>query len=362
MSTALLYPNMFKKFLPYLKDHYEFGFCSVNEIDEVIEFINLYWKKGHAMAVSRSLMDWQHYDKVGNRYLFSIARHKESGQIHALQGFITSKLFDPSIENMVLWGSIWKTRDDVAIPGLGAMVEGYAMQSLNPHTVAGLGKSVHSIKISKRHGDYNAKTNRYYILNDKSTSYTLCKPNMAPISSPCKEGNDRFVSLSIEDYRSCNGSVFNKILPYKSKKYYVKRYYQHPIYQYSITGIKAEDDDIRAIVFWRVCNYKGRKCIRVVDYIGDGSELKGNLCNFQNLLYETDAEFIDFIQYGFSKQAFLDGGWVDIADTDVVLAHYFEPFVLENVDLAFNFKSKDTTLSPMIFKGDADQDRPNVII
>ena len=99
-----------------------------------------------------------------------------------------------------------------------------------------------------------------------------------------------------------------------------------------------------------------------MDYIGDGSELRGNLHNFQQLLYNTNAEFVDFIQYGFEKQRFLEGGFVDIKDTTAVFAHYFEPFVLRTVVLDFNFHSKDSKLLPVIFKGDADQDRPNMLL
>lgn len=362
MKNLLLYPDTYHKHLPYFIQNYDFGFCQKNEINDVLEFIDKYWKKGHAMVVSRQLMDWQHYDGENERYLFSIARHKASNEIHALQGFITSNHFDSNIDKSILWGAIWKTREDVAMPGLGVMVETYALQALDPHTVAGLGKSEHSIKVSKRHGDFVAKTNRYFILNDNISSFTLCETNGAPCGVQRELGNDAFVPIGLEDYKACGGRVFDKLLPYKSKAYYINRYFRHPIYQYNVTGIKNIEGDITAIFFWRFCDYSNAKCIRIVDYIGDGSELKGNLHNFQNLLYETEAEFVDFIQYGFPKQFFLDGGWVDISDTKAILAHYFEPFVLKNIELDFNFKSKDAAMSPMIFKGDADQDRPNIII
>lgn len=361
MGESLLYPNLYKRYLPSIKKEYEVSFCKTDEIEDVIEFIDTHWKKNCAMVSSRELMDWQHFDKENNRYLYSIARHKKSGEIHALCGFITSKHYDNQIENMIAWGAIWKTLDIATMPILGILVESFAMQTLDPQTRAAVGMSNYSIKFAKNRGDIVGKANRFYILNDKIKSFKLCERNNSISFVESETSDDMFVSLDLEKYQNCNDVVFSKVLPYKSKKYYINRYYRHPIYQYYVTGIKDKNNGIKAIFFWRFCEHDDARCIRLVDYIGDGSELEGNLHNFQDLIYKTDSEFVDFFQYGFEKQHFQRGGWLDIVDTDAVLANYFEPFMLKNGELDFNFKSKDVSLAPMIFKGDADQDRPNVL-
>ena len=39
---------------------YTFSLCKENEREEVVGFIDTYWKKGHALVKSRSLLDWQY--------------------------------------------------------------------------------------------------------------------------------------------------------------------------------------------------------------------------------------------------------------------------------------------------------------
>ena len=49
---------------------------------------------------------------------------------------------------------------------------------------------------------------------------------------------------------------------------------------------------------------------------------------------------------------------------DLVVPHYFEPFVRENIDLNYAIRLRsDTDLNNVrLFKGDGDQDRPSQII
>ena len=182
-------------------------------------------------------------------------------------GYITSQHFDAEIRKFILWGAIWKIRADVAMPGLGAMLEAYAFYALDPFTVAGLGKSPDSRRISKSNHDMVGVTNRYYIRNDRLSNYILCLPGDGPAHTPCERGQDSFAAISREEYCLDQGSAFNKILPYKSKAYYIARYFEHPMYTYHVTAIKTKDGDTKAVIFWRFCEHAAARCIRIVDYI-----------------------------------------------------------------------------------------------
>ena len=43
----------------------------------------------------------------------------------------------------------------------------------------------------------------------------------------------------------------------------------------------------------------------------------------------------------------------------ILIPNYFEPFINENIAIHFAYKCSDSRLRPLLFKGDADQDRPN---
>ena len=47
--------------------------------------------------------------------------------------------------------------------------------------------------------------------------------------------------------------------------------------------------------------------------------------------------------------------------TEVIIPNYFEPVINENIDILFAYKKKEN-IKFNIYKGDGDQDRPNIIM
>ena len=103
----------FQKYLPYYKDRYDFMLCPKDRIEDVVAFIDTYWKKDHIFVLSRALLDWQHYSPIEDRYEISIAVHKQTGEIHAMVGVTLSSHFDAVIKEPVRWGSLLKIRPDM---------------------------------------------------------------------------------------------------------------------------------------------------------------------------------------------------------------------------------------------------------
>jgi hypothetical protein len=89
--------------------------------------------------------------------------------------------------------------------------------------------------------------------------------------------------------------------------------------------------------------------------------MTGNAGNFQNLLSESSAEYIDFLHIGLDAGVLESGGFTDKSGTDIIVPNYFEPFCMENIKLEYAFKSIDDSERPVFFKADSDQDRPNVL-
>ena len=91
--------------------------CRQDDITQVAEFIDNHWVKGHVMAVSQRLMDWQHQAEDGS-YDYLLAWHEK--RLVGILGYIASRRFDPSlVDRNVLWVAIWKVLGNCGVSGLG---------------------------------------------------------------------------------------------------------------------------------------------------------------------------------------------------------------------------------------------------
>lgn len=353
----------YNKFLSRFSEKYDFHICNENEINLVVEFIEKYWKKDHALVISRDLMEWQHHDKLNSRYNFVIAKDKISGDIHALQGFILSSQYDCKINKPIRWAAIWKNRDDVGVPGLGLMVHLFAIHNIPALCYGSFGISDISFPIYKKLDDKIGCAIQWYMLNPNKTDFKLVDNYNSAMryNKNAIETSGTFVNCNVNDYMSLDDSFLNYIPQYKSKKYYVNRYFNHPIYKYNAIKICDSNKIPQAIFFWRICTHEGARCIRIVDYFGLNYAMSGHLDDFLLLLIREDAEFIDFINVGIDKKYFEDAGFIDRNTTDIILANYFEPFLLKNIELKYAFNSEEESEKPLFFKGDSDQDRPNLL-
>ncbi len=339
---------------------YDVHICDINEIDDVLDFIDKYWQKGHILTRSKELLDWQHFDKKNNRYNFVLARQKQTGEIHGLIGFIMSSIYDENIKTPIRWGAIWKVREDVAYKGLGVYLKGYMEENAPAAFIGGVGLSNDSREIDNKLGERVGKLKQYYIVNPKMDSFSLIDnaehlpdENAIDISKCCSE------ELTPDQFIDKADLFKEKIMPYKSVTYYVNRYFNHPIYKYRCMLLGNRDRDINEVFIYRTCKALGRKYIFLVDYIGNGEMLSSAYTEFCDLLLREDAECICFPCEGISDEFLTAGGFRRRDDSDMVLPIYFEPFVCKNVELDYHFWPSDREY--ILVKGDADQDRPNML-
>ena len=355
--------NRYFKLLPKFSEKYDFRIGTQDDKNAIIHFIDEYWKKNHVLVSSPELMDWQHYDADNNRYNFIIAVDKETNEIHALQGFVSTSHFDKTIEKPIRWGCIWKNRDDIASPGLGLMVHWSAFDLLSSDNYCTVGISDIAYSLYDKLNYQRGICTQWYIINPEKETFTLVKnfEGVSRVNEKATSSKYYFKDIvSDNDYLSLEGDAVKQIPSFKSKLYYFNRFLKHPFYHYTATKICDEVGKVNAVFFWRECNANGAKCIRIVDYFGFPEALCGQCSNFINMLKEHDAEFIDFINAGIDGKYFEMAGFCNRSGTSLILANYFEPFLLENIDLRYTLYS-DKEVPLLIFKGDSDQDRPNII-
>ena len=364
MSTLIPKLDKFNSiFAEFLKD-YDVHFCRVEEIEDVVFFLDAYWKKGHVLVESRKLMDWQHFDKANNRYNFVLARSKNSNEIHALLGFIPSNHFDSNITKLYVWGAIWKIREDVTPAGLGVYLWQYTTEMLDIETWVSFGISEDAKKNYKLLGFSIGNTDNYFFANPTIKEFNIAAGLEKYQKNDLRDADGwSLTKLEFADYEklSENDVAFESVKSYKSKLYYENRYLKHPFYKYECYAVK-QGDEIKSHFFVRESPANDSNCLRLIEYVGDYTVLQNVQGSIANLLEGKKCEYMDIITSNTSDELMQNANFINKAiDSSIVIPNYFEPFVQKNVPMEYAYISLDKNYKCIINKGDADQDRPSSV-
>ena len=111
----------------------------------------------------------------------------------------------------------------------------------------------------------------------------------------------------------------------------------------------------------RKCRGAGASCLRIVDIIGDYRSIPQLSQGLLALLRDEDCEYADLCAAGLERTVMEEALFTERhIDSSIVIPHYFEPYEKKNVDLYYGYKTVNPEVPKLIFKADADQDRPNV--
>ena len=349
-------------------DRYEIRLCEKEEAGQLREFIGKYWKPNHALALSQELLDWQHFDPRTGKYNFVVARHRESGEFHAIYGYIPTSLFDPALEPYRdYWPAVWMVREDVGAPALGMFVYYFVARGLKPRSLSGFGMNPDLVPLARKLSHQMGFLDHFYMVNESMREFELIDlfdgryvseggvTDSNRTLTRCDD--DRFMDL---EERLAFRPAPND-MPMKSVTFLYNRYVRHPFYDYHVYEI-ASQGRVEALVVTRLASHAGHHALRIVDYYGKQEALAGLLEPFQALLRSYDAEYADFYHLGFDRDALYRAGFLErTPESKVVVPNYFEPFARRNVELEYVIYTDPSGFDFTFVKGDCDQDRPNVV-
>lgn len=347
-----------------IKD-YQLELCASSDIQELQTFIHNYWKPNHILAHNAQLMKWQHFDSKNGHYNFITAKHKSSGEIHGILGFIPTCQFDAEISDQDLWLAIWKARSDVGAPGLGLYLYYQLCHLKKPRSVSTLGLREDALLLYQNLGFQTGVLPRYYQVHSQKKKFQLIDgfDGRHYSAEPKRTSQIQLNKISQSEFERVSpqlNSFVEESLPQKTGRYFIQRYFLHPVYRYEVFGI-YENAQLQGVMILRVDSYESACAIRWVDYFGDQKILGKIGSLIQDLLSAYKAEYIDFYQFGLSPQNLLNSGFLEQdSSSKVVIPNYFKPFVRKNVSLNYAFKT-ESRLPFRMFKGDCDQDRPNAV-
>jgi hypothetical protein len=336
--------------------------CRNADVDDVVRFIDRYWARGHALVASRRLLDWQHRAPDGG-YSFIVARR--DGDIVGILGYISTKRFDPALaRDNVVWLTTWKVREDANVAGLGLVLLQH-LAAEEPHVAIGaigLNPATRPIYRALR---YTIGELQHYVRpNDEANRFELASFPSANwvdaghvVSTPLT--GKSFIRLRdferLDDTQSIRAAG---VVPRKTARYFYQRYVAHPLYTYHVMGL-FDGDSLVGLLAARAAEHAGRRAVRIVDVFAPPDAIARIGGVVQSLVQQDDAEYADVYNSGVDASVFQAAGFrrVDPEGVDIVPDH-FEPFERRNVRLWFSINSACT---PVLFKGDSDQDRPNAV-
>lgn len=331
------------------------------EYDKLLKFIKYSWKENHAFVKSRELLDFQHLDREREIYHFIVAENQITGDFDALVGYIPLSQFDKSLEeNGDYWGAIWKRRDDIVndeIKGMGFFVwdRMFRLPHFQSHGAISMSNDARMMYKARRLPINIMK--QYYILNEDVKEFHIAGNILnSSIVKPAFETET--CELRWVDLNEIKENEIKPVYrPFKSLQFFINRYQKHPIYHYGFLGL-YKGRELKAILAVREIIVNNTKVLRIVDVLG---EPQGNIYkSSQKLMKDNGYEYLDILNYGIDEKLFDSMGFtkLDLNNDLPIIPNYFEPFVQKNIKFEISYKAKFPYVA---FKGDADQDRPNIL-
>ena len=339
----------------------EFRQASYNDLDNIMNFIKRFWSSSHIFATDKEFLIYEHGNS--DRSLnFIIGFDVNTEEVRSIQGFIP---YSDNIHKLHVCGVFAKVHPQNDIPLLGVETMKKMLEFTNPITYCGIGTNPKTMlpivkKVFKRH---TGIMSHFYMVNREIKDFRIAIPNFFEMESSKTFGHDNSDQLIYEEVNTFSDlekqlallKISNK-LPFKSPNYIKKRYFKNPIYKYRNFKILDDMHYMVGLLVTREVKVNNSICLHIADYIGEISCLGKIGHMLETLLNINNYEYIDCLCTGLEDTLLEKSGFrKKVLDGGVVIPSHFEPFIQKNIEIHFEKSELDLVL----FKGDADADRPS---
>ena len=327
--------------------------AKASEFEDIKSFYNTHWGSIHALVNVKRLFDFFFVD--GEFLNFIIARKTEESEIISACGYIPAN----STATPDVWTTLWLTQKR-AHQNVGLQIVDYIVEKMGFRLVSTNNARLNTLVLYRFLGYETAKMNHYYRLS-KRKDYKVAVLNghheILPVdktqySLKRFETPDDFIG-SFDPLASMNNR------PYKDVGYIAKRFYDFPFYHYFVYGIFNEEKQCQTIIVFRKAYVRETSILRIVDVVGEYSELANIGHCIQDLLQEHHCEYVDFYCYGIDQEVLRRAGFLqrDPDDKNIIIPNYLEPYAPINTDYHFFCNKLEGFVQ---CKADGDQDRLNI--
>ena len=321
-----------------------------------MRFLDQHWQRGHVLATSRTLMDWQHRGADG-AYDYLVAR--DGDRLLGVLGYIAGSRFDPRpAAPEVIWLALWKVREDGAQPGLGLRMLRFLAQAHEGAVLAVNGINLAHPPMYRGLG-YQVVELVQHVLVNPGARQTLIG-GAPPVQGSGPAGSETgFTELRPADLDAMPGRALDEgALPTKTPSYFRERFLRHPFYRYRVFRLDSAHAGTGLLAL-RVAEHEDRRAVRIVDFSGNPALLGSCGVGIARISAELDAEYADFWSWGIDPELLAGSGFAPIDPAGATtVPNYFEPFLARNARILCAFRNR-TALPFRVFRADGDQDRPN---
>ncbi len=331
--------------------------ANVNDIKDIMAFINLEWKEGHILARDEAFFRYEHQNN--KQINFVVARDKKRKNIIGILGFIRYSSSNISDISTV----IWKVIKDSNSPLFGIELLKFLQKTEYVRTLFSIGINYKTIGIYSYLGMYTNYLKHFAIVNSNLNEFKIAKIgdlktkiNLIKFTTGLKVVK---IIKDVKELYKFKFDNFQDYIPYKNKEYYLKRYFGHPIYKYEVFGV-YNMDEIETLFVLRVDSFNEARVIRVVDFLGLENNISILAKFLTNLILKENYEYADFYCFGLDQDNLKNSGFhlIESNSDELIIPNYFNPFVQKNIQIHFFANTKDVHLL-RFFKADGDQDRPS---
>lgn len=324
-----------------------------SDIPQIICFIKEYWCNDHIFVKNDKFFRYMLCDDQGVNVIVAVDKENK---IYGLEGVTFYNSTNTPDSSGMMWRCL-KT-DDIF---LGIRIDQYMKTYRHQRFHFGVGSNPDTtLKITEKYyKNLSGKLDHFYRLNGRLSDYKIAKIKTKNIIQP-HTSNKQLVKIESKKQlrQILTDNLLRQYTPYKDIDYLTHRYFEHPIFRYNLYGILADQQEASSILVTRVVPIAGRSVIKIIDFIGRNEDLSGLAPQFDALMFEENSEYIDIYSLGISEQEMNDAGLIKRIDEEAIIPNYFEPFEQKNVDIYYTVPYLENV---KLFRGDADQDRPNFI-
>ncbi len=321
---------------------------------KILDFLSDQWNPNHIYIKAETLFDYDFLE--GDRLNFIIALD-EQGEIDGTLGFIA---YSPELVGCDVFTVMWKVRPKNGDPSLGVSLLNHLIKNYGLRSVFTVGANPKTLPIYQFLGYTVGKLEHFVLLNDRPLEFRVAVvPDRPHAGLPQGWGDWPVIPLESHEALSLQFRADRRKedIPYKDASYLKKRYFNHPFYQYKVLGLGKPGEDLTSILIARENTVSGTRILRLVDFIGDPTDLACSGKSLKALVHDGGYEYMDFYQYGISPETMTKAGFLRKSDWEgLIVPNYFEPFEQRNVPIHF---FSTLTQGFRLFKADGDQDRPS---
>ena len=314
--------------------------------DKIQSFIKKEFKKKHILTKNNKVLNF--YYKYNNRLNFIL--DQENNEIKSLIGFIPSRKFKS--KKKFIWIALWIGSKNTPLSALNCLNK--LQKKFKGHNLLCLGLTERVKKILKALNFKTGKLNHYYFVNNNFKKFKIIKnPELNYL-------NKKKINLHVSKINIANTHLLKRVKFYNDKNvfYFVDKYLKNPFYKYELFYLNNKN--FNSVIVIRIITVKNRNIARIVDFCGDEKIFQRMNLFCLDFLKENNCEYIDFLNIGINKKH-LNMSNFKILKNPTIIPNFFEPLILKNHNINYAYKKNNSTLRPIFFKGDGDQERPNLI-